>query len=228
MDPKKYEEKIKEYSKKSSEKNLPNYEKRKLYSKIELLLLDLRQVMEKSTNGEIDVKKLESQIKTLESLSSQLPLDYVNRNFSSLGLVIDKLYGFIRFFAVWVFLAVASVFIALPCLFLKPLDLFLVKYGLISPTSQITIMSKCFIARTIIKLSGVSLITQGLDYDTFGKDCVLVCFSHASTMDAFIISATIPVRHFTLVLYFIRRIKDYDLTFLISLTHSPTHSLKLS
>jgi 1-acyl-sn-glycerol-3-phosphate acyltransferase len=35
--------------------------------------------------------------------------------------------------------------------------------------------------------------------ELFGKQSALVCFTHASSLDAFILAAAVPVKHFSLV-----------------------------
>ena len=53
---------------------------------------------------------------------------------------------------------------------------------------------------------GIHVVIKGAEEAYTGKECVLTCFSHASTMDAFLIAATIPVNALNVVRsYFVHR-----------------------
>ncbi len=188
-------EKINEQFSQIESKN--NFERRVLHAECELLILDIDALLDDP--AEECVKTLEELKLSLSVIASQIKLIFSRRKVSVLANLILTLDEIIRTFALYSFLALSSILLALPCVFVRPVDVFLVKFGLINSKFQISNMCKCFIGNTIIKLSGISLITEGQHTATFGKVCSLVCFSHASTMDAFILSAVVPVRHYSLV-----------------------------
>lgn len=171
-----------------------NYERRVTYSNIELLIIKIDDYT--TENGtETDITELKEE---LSALSSTINLAYVKRGNSGLLKVIDKLDSLMRLLTVWFFLITSAAFIALPCILFSPVDSLLVKHGIIKPYHQVGVQSKMFIARKILQLSGIHLLVEGLNRDMLGKEMAMVCFSHASTMDAFISAATLPVIGYTL------------------------------
>lgn len=174
-------------------------ERRASYAMTELLEIKAQKLSRTGKWGDAQKKKLEDIISKARELSSSVKLLHIREKFSTFGLIFDKIDELIRLIAVWGFLIVGSVLLALPCLFLFPLDSFLAQKRLIDPKYQIGVLCKRLICTMIVKLSGISLEVEQKNMESFGKDCCVVCFSHSSTLDAFILAAVTPVRHYTLV-----------------------------
>jgi hypothetical protein len=173
---------------------LTNADKRRLYSDSELLLMDVDRQICKHPNAVLNGLRDE-----LSQISAGLALTYVYRPTSTVMKVLNKVDQVVRTVAVWLLLALTSIFFALPCIMLSPLDFLLVTFGIIDVYSQISVVSKMFLAQTLLRVAGIHLVTEGLDQSYFGSDCVLACFSHASSMDGFLITSAIPVNALTVV-----------------------------
>jgi len=173
-----------------------NVEKRVFYSKASLLLEDL-QDQEIQCKNDSDKATLKSYISSIEEKLKSIKLGYVEiSKYVKLFLFIDEI---IRLLAVWSFLIVTGMFVALPSILVKPLDYYLVSHNIINPKYQLNVLAKRGIAKFILLLSGISIEVQGQEYtkDMGGKKYLLL-WSHSSTMDAFITSAVFPARHYTL------------------------------
>jgi len=176
--------------------NNSNVEKRIWYSQASLLLEELynHQVQVKNDN---DKQNLDSMISNIESKLKTIKLGYIKvSKYMKLFLYIDEI---IRLFAVWSFLILTGIFIALPSILIKPIDYYLVNNNIINHEYQLNVLAKRGIAKFILLLSGISLEIQGHEYiQDMGKKKYLLLWSHASTMDAFITSAAFSVRSYTL------------------------------
>jgi len=75
--------------------------------------------------------------------------------------IIDKLDQLIRLTSVWLFLIIASIFIAIPCILFTPVDYLLVKYKILPVYHQISVLLTVFTAQTILRLSGIALVLHG-------------------------------------------------------------------
>jgi len=75
--------------------------------------------------------------------------------------IIDKLDQLIRLISVWLFLIIASIFIAIPCILFTPIDYLLVKYKVLPVYHQISVLLTVFTAQTILRLSGIALVLHG-------------------------------------------------------------------
>lgn len=172
-----------------------NNAKRHLYSEAELLLIRLERVLQRNKDDS-ELKQIKDE---LVSISSTVSLAYVQRSYSTPMKFLHKIDEILRLIGVWLMLTLASIFVALPCILLLPLDFLLVTCGIMSVYAQISVNCKLFLARTMLRLSGIYVVVEGLDVKAFGKECVLACFTHASSMDAFLTTATIPVTALTVV-----------------------------
>ena len=173
---------------------LSNREKRYFYACSELLKIkfdDLRKVHE-------DVQLIDENIADLKKISDQLNLSFVSHGGSFLTVLFEKIDEFLRFTGVWTCIIVGAVFLAVPSIIIKQLDYYLLYRGIISPFQQFSVLAKRFMNYSVLALSGISLVVDGMELDYFGKSCVITCFSHSSTMDAFILSYVIPTRHYTI------------------------------
>lgn len=171
-----------------------NADKRKLYSDSELLRMDVEALIQRQPDAVLNGLNDE-----LAQISSGLALTYVYRPASPIMKLLNRIDQILRTVAVWLMLALASIFFALPCILLAPLDFILVTFGIISVYSQISVQCKIFLARTLLRVAGIHMEIEGLDLFYFGNECALACFSHASSMDGFLVTSTIPVNALTVV-----------------------------
>jgi hypothetical protein len=193
-----------------------NVEKRVVYSDIELLILDIEVMQNDKVTKSEELQKIKEE---LEALSGTIKLGYVNRKYSWWMKVVDRCDEVIRLVGVLLVLATSSVLVAFPCILLSPLDYLLVNFGIIDVFHQISVQVKLFLARTILLISGINVVVDGVDKKSFGKECVLTCFSHASSMDAFLLTGAIPVTALTVVrmqtLSFLCRLFSFIISFLL-------------
>lgn len=174
---------------------ITNNAKRHLYSETEFLLIRLDRALQRNKE-DAELIQLRDEI---VSLSSAITLSYVQRTHSTPMRILHKIDEILRLIGVWLTLTLASIFVALPCILLSPLDYILVNCGIMSVYAQISVTCKLFLSRTMLRLSGIHAVVEGLNVNTFGKECVLACFSHSSSMDAFLITSAIPVTALTVV-----------------------------
>lgn len=184
-------EKLKVFKERAT-KATTNKEKRILFSDCELYLLDLEDIKDPS-NDIIQSKK------DFALISASLSLSYVDRKHSLPMQMINKVDEIIRLLGVWMILAFSSVFLAIPCIILSPVDFLLVNIGVMTVYNQISVQVKLFLARAILRCSGINVVIRGLKKEHFGKECALACFSHGSSMDAFLLTGAIPVQALTVV-----------------------------
>jgi 1-acyl-sn-glycerol-3-phosphate acyltransferase len=115
---------------------------------------------------------------------------------STLARVAWALDSLLRFAGVWMCLMTFSVVTALPSIAVKPIDLLLVRLGLLSPFYQLTVLTKRFISLLVIWISGIELDVVG-DRSCYLRSGTVTMYSHTSTVDAFIMSCVLPVRQLT-------------------------------
>ena len=179
--------------------SLTNRERRVFYARSELLKIrieDLNKSSDKEDKKE-DVS-LDNDISELQEISDSLKLSFVTHGGSLITTLFEKIDELLRFVGVWTCIIVGAVFLAVPSIIIKQLDYILLYRGIISPFQQFSVLAKRFMNYSVLALSGISLVVDGMDLKYFGSSCVITCFSHSSTMDAFILSYVIPTRHFTI------------------------------
>jgi len=175
----------------NKEGKVTNYERRRLYSEVCLFEQDLSS--DSSSYSE-------------ELLAIAEKLNFGFRKspniFSWLLELCDEA---VRIIAVWLFLVNSAVLLAIPIIMLS----------IFVSVQKITVIAKKFVGYCILALSGISLTVQGLETNVFDKSIVtLLTFSHSSTMDAFILAAAVPCRHYSLVrLLLMRRSDVYAMLF---------------
>lgn len=184
-------------------KTLPtstNAEKITLYSNSELALMEIDQLLQTSELTESLLEDALELKQGFELFSKSLILSYATSPFGSFRLV-DRIDELLRIISVLLCLVSNTFLISLPCLLLKPIDKMLVEFGVLDSKHQITVYARRFFAYSLLKLAGINLVVEGDNDSIFGSECSLVCFSHVSTLDAFIVTATIPVHHISMVRY---------------------------
>lgn len=168
----------------SNLKNIINHNRRVIYSKVELLKLDIEE------DSKLNTSEKEKLNEELCVMSKALNLELLPRRRNILTAIDDG----IRFFAALSTLATAACICALPMVLLKEIDKILVSKNLIHPTYKLSEYVKRFIGRCVYRSAGVQLEIEFEDSNAYGNELVISCFSHSSTLDAFAISSSLPVR----------------------------------
>ena len=109
-----------------------NASKRRLHSESELLLIKAKELFAISPHPILS--GLQDQLK---NISTSLSLSHMVREFPPVVRFLHKIDGVLRMIAVWLVLALASVFFAIPCILLSPVDFIFVKIGLLPAISNI-------------------------------------------------------------------------------------------
>lgn len=184
-----------------------NATKRILYSKLELLRLDIHEeVLENK-----DVMKEDSEVlyEKINSLTSRLNLVPVNRKTDSIGHVIHVLDTCVRFIAVVSgFITVGSL-LSLIVILLQSMDPPQSGVGKNHMQKLPSERLKRFISHLFLTLSGIVTEVQGdinEGFESSDKNSKyissstppLLMFTHASNIDGFMVSSTCPVRHYAL------------------------------
>ena len=180
-------------AKESNHGILSNKQKRVFYARNEILKIRFEDLKNENTSTPVT----DVDISNVTALSNELNLSYVRYGGSILIVLIEKVDELLRFVGVWSCIIIGAVFLAIPSIIIKQLDYFLLYRGIISPFNQFSVLAKRFLNYAVLALSGISLVVDGMDLNYFGSSCVLTCFSHSSTMDAFILSFVIPTRQYT-------------------------------
>ena len=160
-----------------------NHERRILFADTELFRIKIE------THSSIDDIYREQQISDINDLQKSITLKKENHFwYDSIDRLICGIAG-------WIWLLTCTIFLCPPVMCLNPIETFLVKYKLLSVRNQPTDYIRAFIANTMLLLSGTDLIIKDLDTNVFShSNCPLVCFSHGSTLDAFVLGSMIPIR----------------------------------
>jgi 1-acyl-sn-glycerol-3-phosphate acyltransferase len=177
---------------KNNNPNIDNCAKRYLYSDASLLQMDIEEDIIKSNNNENNKELLNH----LTNLIDNMNLDFVKRDEYWLISKIDEI---IRLSGAISCLFTFGILFAIPTILFKPIDIFLVDKNILSPSHQISIFAKQFIAYFCLVLSGINVIIEGKEhYSGLGYLCHMLCFSHTSTLDAFVLAQAFPVRSITM------------------------------
>lgn len=144
--------------------------------------------MDIEDEADINDSSTKVQLEAISQIIQQLDLHFVRRP-GVLTTILDIIDEVIRIAAVWMFLVDSALLLAIPTVVLDTLH----------PRQRLTIYAKQFVGHMCLILSAVDLTITGISNESFESGVSLLCFSHASTMDAFILSAAVPVRHYSLV-----------------------------
>lgn len=180
----------------SSDTPLDNVFRRIMYSDVELLRLDVeewKQQEEQSKEGSF-VNEVEDAFVRIDKLSMKLNLVPISRRASS-TILLTSIELFLRILGVSSTFLIIGGFLSLPLLVLRALDM----YFEVDPFCYSSeFLKRCF-AYTFLFQSGLVCITEGLENnDMFRTSCALMCFSHASNIDGFLVAGTCPIRQIAL------------------------------
>lgn len=163
---------------------IDNSRRRWLYSKVELIRLDL----EEASLDTIEVHQ------RLDEYGSKLRLRPIKRR-TFWWTPIDQLYRTIGVVSGFMLFGLLS---PLAMMILRTMDDLLLQARLIDSFHQSSEALKRLMAASFLLLAGTSLQIEGLDPTSFQQGCAILTFTHASNLDGFIVSSTCPVRHYAL------------------------------
>jgi 1-acyl-sn-glycerol-3-phosphate acyltransferase len=160
-----------------------NIYRRKLYSRIELLKLDVEDVQERLVKSERCEKLLEQ----LQDLSKKVPLVPVKRPSS----IVTKIEVVVRFVGVAVMFILSGTFLSLPILFLRAIDIMVQN----DPFHYWSEKLKKIMLLGFLFLSGIEVRLEGINSEDFSVNSrVLLSFTHASNLDGFLVAYSCPIR----------------------------------
>ena len=175
------------------ETSLTNHLKRIYHSKFELLLLEIEENeekfqknKEKSRNFEEEEEQIKREINELILI---LKLNYLTIKSSIFTFFFD----FLRLFIVILILFTSGMIISLPMLLLRVTDHFLYHLNLYQPYKVISVATKQFLGIMILFSSGIVIKSEGLEEFSISSKRNLICFTHGSTIDAFVLGSTLPI-----------------------------------
>ena len=172
-----------------------NLVKRQLYVELELLKLDIEEHIEKPNENKLK-NSVTGILEEIGKLQKQLPLTQVRYKRTILKLI-DEI---VRLLAIWMMLVTGAVFLVIPCLLLTPFESFVSTYILrLKGRHHIAAYIKVFISDYVLTVAGISnsIRYEADPKETFANRCI-VCFTHGSTMDAFLTSGSIKAVNYTL------------------------------
>jgi 1-acyl-sn-glycerol-3-phosphate acyltransferase len=173
----------------SADSKSTNYKRRVLFAEGELFRISL----EASPCSEEQKLKREAQFSELEGLLKTINLKIAKHFwYDTLDRWVCGMAG-----ALWLLNCV--IFLCPLVLLVMPLDAWLLKNGYLPSDLSIYENTQKFIANVMLIVSGADLVVKEGNNKPF-KDskCPLVCFSHGSMMDTFVMGSMIPMRQHTL------------------------------
>lgn len=169
----------------ASRGSLSNRHKRILFAKGGLLEVEAEKLY---FHDKISKEQCDALVSRLALIHDDaLGLGFIQQNkYLLVFYIIDEV---LRIIATWAFLIDAS-------LILVPISMTLNK---IFPSANIASKARNLVGFMCTFLSNVEIVIEGLDDETFQTgETSMLAFSHASTMDAFILSQCIPVSMYTI------------------------------
>lgn len=174
-----------------------NRVKRQLHAKLEMLKLDIEEYNEKLSARKLKPdNKVADLVEDIVKLQKLLSLTQIRYRRTALSLL-DEI---VRLLAIWMMLVTGAVFLVIPCLLCMPLEGLIATYILrLKSRYHIAAYIKVFISDYVLTVAGISTwIRYEVDQKETFKERSIVCFTHGSTIDAFLITASIKTNNYTL------------------------------
>ncbi len=158
----------------------PNKERRELYSDIGLLELDVESL---SKNGQLTESVSAQLLERLGEAGNMIKLGFLkNKPKGLLGKVLSFMDEALRIAAVWFWLIDCSIFVV-------PVTMAIHAFF---PRLNMPGTWRPIVGQGCVKLSNVTIKKEGISDATFASTVSLLAFTHASTMDAFILAGFVP------------------------------------
>ena len=171
------------------DENCTNSTLRKLYSKVELAVMD----HEASLTNDAAKKEWVEDEKThkeLEKIHKKLKLKAIRRGFR-LWYWIDIIY---RFIGVNAAIFTITVVCAVPILILQVLEDII----RVDPFEKPSVAIRQAMCMFILMCSGIVTDFGAAPREYFSAQCALLCFTHNSNLDGFMVCSACPIRHYAL------------------------------
>lgn len=165
-------------------KALDNNMRRKFYSKMELLRLDILELDSLASDTQKDV--LAAAINQIDTILPVLNLTAVNRP----KRWWDPLETALKFVGVVCSFLILGSACALPLLALRAVDMALNR----DPFDYISEFFKRNIAFFVLYQVGIIVDLENIKKEYFKESCALLCFNHASNLDGFLVAGICPIR----------------------------------
>eukprot|EP00606_Chrysophyceae_sp_TOSAG23-5_P000010 GSChrysophyteH2.ASY1.ANO1.1074.1 assembled CDS len=167
--------------------SMDNATKKKLWSKLEIAIIDAEGSSIVDNIGKVLDGALEEKIVTVRKILALTPAYRPFRWWFWLDI-------WFRFAGVCCGFFTISL-LSLPIIFMQTVDNVIGS----DPFHRISETMRASIAQFMLVLAGVTYEVQGLDIKTqFNAACVIYSFTHASNLDGLLVSSTCPVRHFAI------------------------------
>ena len=169
----------------SSNADSSNREKRTVYSNLGLLELELEELRDR---GKVDVESATGYIETLRKAQDSCSLGFLKKQPKGIWRLLYFVDEAVRIAAVWCYLIDFAVIVA-------PLSM---ATHMVFPKLGIPNYCRRACGAGCYVLSNVVVKAEGLNDKTFASTVSLLNFTHASTMDAFILAGVVPCSLFSL------------------------------
>lgn len=200
----------------ASKGKFDNAKIRNLYSQLQLLKMDFEAVLRTKENksqkasaegtevpsltidvvdgGKTKEDAIKEKISSIQAMSAFLK---INRKKKGVLMFVDSILRFVSF-ALW--LIISSTILSPISILFKPIDDLLANMKVIPPQYKLSTIIKRLVGAVACIVSGVQVSSEGLiDKNTgkalFGEKSYVMCFSHASNLDVFVLAATTPIFH---------------------------------
>lgn len=163
--------------------------RRRLYTKAELLVMDYEEYL--GSNDAIQAFREEQDFQVAyKEVVDKLHLVPIKRPFR-LWYWLDIIF---RFIGVNSAIVTITITCALPILLLQPVETIL---G-VDPFKRVSVWIRQIMCSFILLCSGIVVDFGEVNPDYFKSQCALLCFSHSSNIDGFIVCSGTPIRHYAM------------------------------
>lgn len=172
-----------------SDPGCDNGVRRRLYTKAELLVMDYEEYL--ASNEAIQAFREEEEFKkAYTEVVDKLHLVPIKRPYR-LWYWLDVIF---RFIGVNCAIVTITIVCALPILLLQPVETML---G-VDPFKRASVWIRQIMCSFILLCSGIVVDFGDVDPEFFKSQCALLCFSHSSNIDGFIVCSGTPIRHYAM------------------------------
>jgi hypothetical protein len=171
---------------------ISNQEKRKFHAETD----KIKQYILETGNEVLKTQYLDK----IQNLETKLKISCVKQK-RTLVYMLDEI---LRFCAVWACLVTSTFVLVFPCIIITPFESIIFNVMGWNKKYQSANYCKILISNAVLLVAGITTdISYETSYEeTFAKSSI-VCFSHGSTIDAFLVSSAIKVKNYTLVSYIV-------------------------
>ncbi len=159
-----------------------NISRRKFYSAVELLRIDLETIEERIDNID-EIRTISSKMNNMIHKLRLVPVKRKDTWFTPIEVCL-------RFLGVCGAFVFFGTFVSLPILAIRVIDISMNA----DPFNYLSEKLKHVVLSIFLFLSGIKVEVQGLKESFFNSSCALLTFTHASNLDGFLVAGTCPIR----------------------------------